>query len=160
MRRKQCSAISVVRFRNRQEAVPNMTAVVRFFIGFLLGLLLTGAGFSLAGIGHGTYAPLVCNAGVLGFIFLPFTLFIAQFQWGLYLVLIPAVSSSKWRTFWIVVVIIVHLVPGAWLAAQDPAFARAMNQNQPELLIYTALLLLTLSTLVAIGLRGKPSRAN
>ncbi len=142
------------------EAERKMTAIVRFFIGFLLGVLLTGAGFVLARIGHGTYAPMVCNTGPLGFIFPPFALFAAPFQWGLYLVLIPAVTSSKWRTFWIVVVIIGHLVPGAWLAAQDPAFARAMNRDQVDLLVYALLLALTLSTLVIMGLRGIASKSS
>lgn len=129
-------------------------------MGFVLGLFLAGAGFMLAGIGHGTYAPMVCSAGVLAFIFLPLSIFLPPFQWGLYLVLIPAIESSRWRTVWVVVVILGHLIPGIWLASGDPAFARAMNQNQAALLIYVGLLMLTLTVLVVMGLRGRPSRKN
>jgi hypothetical protein len=137
-----------------------MSKSVRFLIGFLLGLFLTGTGFSLAGIGHGTYAPMICNVGVLGLIFLPLILFLAPFQWGLYFVLIPAITSSRWRTLCIVAVIITHLVPGYWVAATDPAFARAMNQDLSALLVYSVSLLVTLATFVFIGLRGTNRRGN
>jgi hypothetical protein len=135
-----------------------MRGWIRFSIGFLLGLLLTGAGFFLAGIGHGTYAPLVCNTGLIGFFLPPLSLFIAPFQWGLYLVLIPALPSSRWRTFWIVAVILIHLLPGIWLATDDPAFARAMKSHQTELLIYVGLLAVPLAVLVFLGLKGTETR--
>ena len=137
-----------------------MPGSVRFFIGFLLGILLTGVGFALAGIGHGTYAALVCSAGILGFIFLPFSLFLAPFEWGLYLLLIPTISSPRWRLFCVAAVIASHLVPGLWLATTDAAFARAMNQDAVTLLVYTVLLLLTLTVLTLVGLRGARSQKN
>ena len=131
-----------------------MNGWIRFSIGFFLGLLLIGAGFVLAGVGHGTYAPLVCNTGLVGFVFLPFSLFVAPFQWGFYLAFIPSLSSSRWRTVCIVIVILTHLIPGVWLAMTDPAFSRAMNSDQMELLIYAAILLTTLAVLVVFGMRG------
>ena len=137
-----------------------MAKILRFVIGFLLGLILTGIGLVLSRIGHGTYAPMICNVGVLGFIFLPFILFLAPFQWGLYLLLIPEVTSSKWRTFWVVAVILFHLVPGWWMASTDPAFARAMNQDTGSLLLYSVLLLVTVAVFVFVGLRGTNRNRN
>lgn len=131
-----------------------MSSWIRFSIGFFLGFLLTGIGFALGGVGHGTYAPLICSTGPVGFLFPPFSLFAAPFLWGLYLVLIPALEYSRWRTVWIAVVIAGHLMPGVWLATNDPAFARAMNQHQPELLIYGVILLVTFAVLGFLGLRG------
>lgn len=131
-----------------------MNGWARFLIGFVLGLLLTGAGFVLAGVGHGTYAPLICNTGLVGFVFLPFSLFAAPFQWGFYLAFIPFLSSSRWRTVCIVVVILTDLIPGLWLAMTDTAFSRAMNSDQTELLIYGTILLTTLVVLVLHGIRG------
>ena len=135
-----------------------MSKSVRFLIGFLLGLILTVTGFGLAGIGHGTYAPMICNVGVLGLLFLPLILFLAPFQWGLYFLLIPAITSSRWRTFCIVAVIITHLVPGFWVASTDPAFARAMNQDVSALVVYSVSLLVTLATFAFTGLRGTAHR--
>src|SRR5258706_4965813 len=130
-----------------------MSGWTRFAIGFFRGVLLTGGGFFLAGAGHGTYAPLICNTGLIGFVFLPLSLFAAPPLWGLYLVLIPALTSSRWRTFWIVIVIITHLGTGVWVANDDPAFARVMSSHQTELLIYLITLLATLAVLVFLGLR-------
>ncbi len=137
-----------------------MSGKGRFFIGFVLGLFLMGSGFLLAGIGHGTYAPLICNAGVLGFMFPPFTLFLPPFQWGLYLALIPGIDSSRWRTFWVAIVIVAHLVPGVWVATEDEAFARAMNQDSVTLFIYSALLVITLAVLAFMGVQGTRSQKN
>jgi len=52
--------------------------MVRFFIGLLLGVILTAEALAIGGVGHGTYAPLVFTASL--------TVLIPPFRWYCWLI--------------------------------------------------------------------------
>jgi hypothetical protein len=55
--------------------------------GFVLGLVLSGLSVVLAGIGHGTYAPMLANLSVFLFIpvvGIPLAVFGVPFLWAFY----------------------------------------------------------------------------
>jgi hypothetical protein len=129
---------------------------VRFLLGFVFGLILVVTAFPPMAIGHGTYAPLVFSSSLLGLS--PVVGFFAPpFLWGLYFVLIRLIESSKVRTLVISLIVIMHLVPGSWVASHDPAFARAMGRDYGWLVIFFGSLMITIAAFVIIGLRSKPS---
>jgi hypothetical protein len=97
--------------------------VVRFFIGLLFGVVLTAQALLFAGVGHGSYAPMVCVASVLAL--MPILgLLAGPLLWALYFLVIPNLVSRT-RTITLSLILALHLVPAFLIAYQDPAFARA-----------------------------------
>ena len=105
-----------------------MPTHIRATIGFLFGLALGAIAFLLAGIGHGTYVPMIASVSVLAFIpvlGVLIALFGAPFLWAAYFILIPAILSRVKRTVALALVAIFHLIPPLWFAFKDSAFDRA-----------------------------------
>jgi ABC-type transport system involved in multi-copper enzyme maturation permease subunit len=131
-----------------------MKTSYRAALVFMFGLLLAFFAFLLAGVGHGTYAPTVANVSVLAFIpvlgiLLGF--FGAPFLWSLYFIRIPAIVSRARRLVALGLVSLLHLVPGVWLASDDPAFTRALQQHPVGVLMYATVLILTLLCLAFLA---------
>jgi hypothetical protein len=68
--------------------------MVRFFIGLLLGVILTVEALAIGGVGHGTYAPLAFTASFTLFIPMlgPFT---GPLLWAFYFLLIPICADQS-----------------------------------------------------------------
>src|SRR6266404_7909490 len=97
--------------------------MLRFFIGLLLGVFLTVEALGFAGVGHGTYAPLVFTASVAAFIPL-LGLFAGPLLWAFYFLLIPNLERSWSQITAVSLVLLAHFGSGFWLAYEDPAFTR------------------------------------
>ena len=98
--------------------------MMRLFIGLLLGIILTAQALAFAGVGHGSYAPLIWVASIIGFV--PVVgLFAGPFLWALYFLVIPGLGSSRSKTLVLSLILSIHLIPGFWIASQEPALARA-----------------------------------
>lgn len=124
-----------------------MKTPFRAAVGFVLGLNLGALAFLLSGAGHGTYAPMVANVSVLAFIpglGVLVAVFGAPFLWLLYFVLIPRIGSPPRRLIALGLVSLLHLIPGLWLAFEDPAFARALQYHGGLVLAYGVALVLTI----------------
>lgn len=116
-----------------------MQTHIRASVGFLLGLGLALIGFLLAGIGHGTYAPMIANVSVL--IFIPVIgVFIAvfgpPFLWAFYFFWIPSIVSRARRSVALASVALLHLIPALWFAFGDSAFKRALQHEERILLAH------------------------
>jgi hypothetical protein len=98
--------------------------MARFFVGLCFGIILAFESVVLTGAGHGTYAPLVFTSSLLAFVPV-LGLFTGPPLWAIYFVLIPNLDEIKTRLIVLSTVMLAHLIPGFWLAAEDPAFARA-----------------------------------
>lgn len=88
--------------------------------------------FAHAGVGHGSYSPLVANAPVL--IFIPevgilAAVFGTPFLWAAYFLWIPEIKSGKARLFAVVLVALVHLEAGDWMASQDSYLLRTFKDE-------------------------------
>ncbi|MCM3870273.1 MAG: hypothetical protein ND895_06190 [Pyrinomonadaceae bacterium] len=105
-----------------------MSRKPRFAFGFVLGLILLVCALLLSGAGHGTYAPVIANASVLALIpglgFL-----IPPFLWALYFLVIPEIDPPVRKVIALVLIALLHMVPGIWIASEDPAFIRALESN-------------------------------
>src|SRR4051812_26899568 len=110
-----------------------MRASFRMVVGFVLGCILTVCAFALTGAGHGTYTPLTANAPML--IIIPeigilAALIGAPLVWAGYFLAIPEINSRILRLFVFILVALVHLGAGAWMASHDtPYFARAFDRS-------------------------------
>src|SRR5207244_13266242 len=98
--------------------------MVRFFIGLLLGIILTGQALMFAGVGHGSYAPLIFVASIPGLIPL-LGLFAGPLLWALYFLIVPNLDTSRSKVVAISLISLLHLLPGLWIASQDPALSRS-----------------------------------
>jgi len=67
--------------------------MVRFFLGLFFGVVMTVEGLAFAGVGHGTYAPLVFTASVAALIPI-LGLFAGPLLWALNFLLIPKLDRS------------------------------------------------------------------
>jgi hypothetical protein len=105
-----------------------MAKTFRFALGFGLGLILSVCALMLAGVGHGTYAPMIANASLLAFIPL-LGLVVPPFLWGIYFLVIPEIDSLPGRIIALALILLLHIVPGIWLASQDHAFTRALESQ-------------------------------
>ncbi len=115
--------------------------MVRFFLGLLFGVVLTVEALAFAGVGHGSYAPMVFVASVTAFIPL-LGLAAGPLLWAFYFLLIPNLERPRSRAIALSLVLLVHFLPGFWVASEDPAFSRADSK---------LLLILGISVLVTIG---------
>jgi drug/metabolite transporter (DMT)-like permease len=128
-----------------------------FFIGLAFGVILTAASFGAGGVGHGTYAPLVYTAP---FVMLPsdaigvVAVFAGPLLWAVYFQFIPKIErrAVRWLTL---VALLVHLLAGTFVAAQDPAFARAWEQQRSGLIGFGVIFALAMATLFFFSLRER-----
>jgi len=128
--------------------------MLRFFIGLLFGVVLTLEGLGFAGVGHGTYAPLVFAASVAAL--LPILgLFAGPLLWALYFLLIPDLDRLRNRAIALLLVLLIHVFPFLWVAHGDPAFARA---DSADLLIFAISVLLTIGSLLFFCIRRSAAR--
>lgn len=129
----------------------------RFFLGLGFGAILTVYSFAFVGIGHGTYAPMVFTASLIALITdwgaIP-ALLLAPFLWAFYFLLIPKMQKVWMRIACTVAVLSVHVVTGAWLAIEDPAFKRAQSNERLGLMGFGLLLATTMSCLFYFVVRG------
>jgi heme/copper-type cytochrome/quinol oxidase subunit 4 len=105
---------------------------LRFAFGFVLGLILSACALFLTGAGHGTYAPIIANASFLALIpGLGILLALAgtPFLWAIYFLVIPEIDSRPGRVIALVLISLLHVVPGVWLASEDHAFTRALESH-------------------------------
>jgi hypothetical protein len=116
----------------------------RFLLGLGWGVVLTVEAFALAGVGHGTYGPLVVTASVAGPIPV-LGLTAGPLIWGFYFVLIPNLERSWSQMAALSFVFVAHVGAGIWLAYEDPAFARA---DSTLLLVFGITLLATIGCLL------------
>ena len=125
--------------------------MMRLFIGLLLGIILTAQALAFAGVGHGSYAPLIWVASIIGFV--PVVgLFAGPFLWALYFLGIPSLGSSRSKTLVLSLILSIHLIPGFWIASQDPALARA---SLLSLTIFGLSFLATVFLLLFFSIRTK-----
>jgi hypothetical protein len=115
----------------------------RFFLGLLFGVVVTGEAIFLAGVGHGTYAPLALATSIT-FLVPILSLVAGPLLWALYFFLIPKMHGGK-ITLALLTVLLFHLIPGLWLAFEDPAFADA---DSGGLLIFCASFLAAIAFLL------------
>ena len=96
----------------------------RFFLGLLLGTVLTAQAVAFAGVGHGSYAPLIFVASVTAL--LPILAIVGgPLLWAIYFLVIPNLETARKQTVALLAVSLLHVIPGSWLALEDPAFARS-----------------------------------
>ena len=96
----------------------------RFFLGLLFGTVLTAEAFAFAGAGHGSYAPLFFVASVAALS--PLLAIVAgPLLWAIYFLFIPNLETARKQTVTLLAVSLLHVIPGSWLAFEDPAFARS-----------------------------------
>jgi hypothetical protein len=130
--------------------------MLRFFVGLLLGVVLTVEALAIGGVGHGTYAPLVFTASVAAFIPL-LGLFIGPLLWAFYFLLIPNLERSWSQIAALSAVLLAHFGPGFWLAYGDPAFTRA---DSADLLVFGITVLVTIGSLLLFCVRDRRARAS
>jgi hypothetical protein len=124
--------------------------LIRFLIGLLFGVILTAEGFVFAGVGHGTYAPLVFVSSVVALI--PVVgLFTGPLLWAVYFLAIPNLEGLGRRLFALSFVLLVHFIPGIFVASGDPAFFRA---DATLLLLFGASALAMIGCLLFFSIRG------
>lgn len=125
----------------------------RFFLGFGIGAILTVYAFAFAGVGHGTYAPLVFVTPLIVSDAIP-TLLLGPLLWAIYFLLIPQIRIAGIRIACTSAILSVHFLTGAWLAIEDPAFTRAVRDDRLGLLVFGLLLAITMSCLFYFAVRG------
>ncbi len=135
--------------------------MVRFFVGLGCGAILTIYSVGFGGVGHGTYAPLVftmplialtANGGGIIMILL------APIHWALYFLVLPRIRPARKRIACLSVILFVHILAGGFLAIQDPAFTRAVNDNWSGVLIFALLSAITMSGLFYFTVRGSVTK--
>ncbi|MDX6530834.1 MAG: hypothetical protein QOH41_3124 [Blastocatellia bacterium] len=107
-----------------------------------MGVILTTQAVVFAGIGHGSYAPMAYVASVIGLMPI-LALPAGPLLWALYFLVIPNLDSSRSKVRALCLVLAFHLLPGSWIAYQDPALGQAS---------LLALLIFVVSFLATIGL--------
>ena len=125
--------------------------MVRFFVGLILGMILTVEAFAVSGAGHGTYAPFVFTVSAA--ILIPVVgLFVGPLLWAFYFLLIPNLRRSLIQLVALSLVALAHFVPAFWVAYEDPAFSRA---DTWALMIFGGTVLLTIGCLLFFCLRRR-----
>ncbi len=134
-----------------------MSNKFRCALGFILGLILSAFAFLLAGAGHGTYAPVVANASVLALlpvVGILISFFGTPFLWAIYYIFIPQIDSQAKRVVALVLLSLLHLVPGAWIAFEDSAFNRTLNNHPTVVWLYGIVLVITIVCLAFLSSLG------
>ena len=128
--------------------------MARFFIGLCFGIVLALESVVLAGAGHGTYAPAVFTSSLLALVPV-LGLFTGPPLWAIYFVVIPNMDAIKIRLIVLSTLLLAHLIPGFWLAADDPAFARA---DRTWLIFFVASFVATVGLLTFFCVRKQGRR--
>jgi hypothetical protein len=129
-----------------------MSVIRRSLLGVFLGIMLTIESAFVAGVGHGSYAPLAFTASIAAFI--PFVaLAVGPILWLLYFLVIPKLQGWK-TTAAICSVLVIHMLPGLYFAHDDPAI---VEMNVGTLLLFGASFLTTLLLLLFFSSRRKQS---
>lgn len=134
--------------------------MVRFFLGFGFGVVLTAYSFAFIGMGHGTYAPMVFTASLIALITswgaIP-AMVLGPLLWAAYFQFIPRMQPKRARLIVSVALLSTHLLAGTWLALEDSAFKRALNEELTGLVIFALLLASTMTCLFYFVSRGVDS---
>jgi hypothetical protein len=97
-------------------------SVLRFVLGLVFGICLTGEALFIAGVGHGSYAPMAFVSSLT--VFQPLiAIVVGPLVWAVYFLLIPNLQGRR-ASLSIWGMLLLHLGPGFWLAYDDPAFVR------------------------------------
>ena len=123
----------------------------RIAAGFVLGCILSVCAFSLAGAGHGTYTPLTANAPML--VVIPdvgilAALFGTPLLWAAYFLAIPEITSRILRLLAVILVALLHVGVGTWMASRDSYLPRMFAYAPSFTIFYFGLLILSV---VALG---------
>jgi hypothetical protein len=127
-----------------------MRSSFRIAVGFALGCVLSVCAFSLAGAGHGTYTPLTANAPMLAIIpdvGILAALFGTPLLWAGYFLAIPEIDSRILRLCAVVLVALVHLGAGTWMASRDSYLPRMLAYAPSFTVFYFVLLILSVVVL-------------
>ena len=130
--------------------------MLRFFLGFLFGLILTLFSLGFIGVGHGTYVPMAFSGSLIAMI-ASFTGVIATvlvpFLWASYFLVIPRIRARSARLTSVIIVLSLHLASGIWLAIQDAAFVRVLYGQRRQLLSFALVLIAASTGLLYFALR-------
>ena len=140
-----------------------MSGLPRFFLGFVIGVVLTAYAFTFVGVGHGTFAPMVFAASLIALIpvagAIP-ALLLTPFLWAFYFLRITRIQKRSTRVITTVVILASHVLSGAWLANDDHAFTRALDQEPGNLAIFGLILAIAMACLLYFAARGvKPGKS-
>ena len=130
----------------------------RFFLGLLVGVVLTVFSLGFAGVGHGTYAPMMFTAAPLS-VLLVFgnlipVIVLAPFLWALYFLRIPRIQRKWLRITSASVISTIHIIAGGWLAIDDSAFRRGLGENLAGVLLFVLLAAISIGLLFLFAVRG------
>jgi hypothetical protein len=131
--------------------------MVRFFVGLLLGILLTVFSFGFIGVGHGTYTPMVFSGSLVALIVLLDTvipIFCIPFLWGFYFLLVPRIRKRSARIISVAIIISLHLIVGIWVALKDEAFAVSLKSEPSKLGLFGLVLASAFMILAFLAVRG------
>lgn len=129
----------------------------RIGVGFVLGCILSMFAFAHAGVGHGSYTPLVANAPML--VLIPeigilVAFFGTPFLWAAYFLWIPEIRSGTGRSVAVVLAALAHVGTGAWMASRDSYLQRTFGDEPWSTVLYFALLIAGVVMLGVLALRG------
>ena len=132
----------------------------RLFIGVGFGVVLTILALGFAGVGHGSYVPMIfLNPLLLLPLPLPaFSILIGSILWGAYFMLIPRISTMRIRIVTIFIVYCVHLGSGIWAMTQDSAFRQSASENSIALGAFAVLLLVMMGALLYLSIHADTVR--
>ncbi|HXL79379.1 MAG TPA: hypothetical protein VN951_00770 [Pyrinomonadaceae bacterium] len=119
-----------------------MSVIPRSLLGLLLGIALTIEAALIAGVGHGSYAPLAFAASIAA-LFPVVALVVGPMLWLVYFLLIPKLRTWR-KSAAIFFVLLIHIGPGLEFAHDDRAL---LETNVGVLLLFAATFLVTLISL-------------
>ena len=132
--------------------------MIRFFVGLGLGVVLTVFSLGFAGVGHGTYAPMMFTAGPLSVLLIFGNLIpiivLAPFLWALYFLRMPRIRRKWGRITSASIISSIHVIAGVWLAREDYAFTRALSENLVGVLLFALLAAIAIGLLFLFAVRG------
>jgi hypothetical protein len=144
---------------NRLGVRKKHPGIIRFVIGLGFGGVLTIYSFGFIGVGHGTAAPLVFTVPFIVLVtvgaVIP-SLLSGPLLWALYFFLVPRIQITLMRTITTIAILSVHILAGTWVAIEDPAFARALNEKPTGVGLFALLLAITMAYLSYFAMRNQP----
>lgn len=133
----------------------------RFFLGFLLGIGLTGFSLAFIGVGHGTVGLLGFSSSLLGML-LDLGLIIpivgTPLLWGFYFLVIPDIDSRVYQLAILTGVLALHLTLGFWFMYDNRlGVSRAYEQQPTTLVLFFMLLAISFGLLIISSVRPRSS---
>lgn len=131
--------------------------MVRLFLGLGCGVMLTVCSVGFAGVGHGTYAPLILTTSLIGLltVFGAATMLVCgPILWAVYFLLIPKLEKKRTRLATALLVLAFHVISGTWLAVEDPAFWKVLAQQSLQLIFFGLFFALSSFLLLYLAARG------